>query len=508
MTGKQIHTLTGEEVHISTGKEVATSIGKGIPALTTIHDISLAGIISHLNFAERFALAFTCHYLHSWLQRKILPNGDNNSFEVELERYISGTSRFAKQGEQGQYADDAKGLLNLCRLAGSHIFGSTILQCLLGVHWQKSDLDIMCELVTPVIAGSELGTPTVSGSELVAPIAGSELDTPVMAASSLATLPHQPTVESKTDSWCMSPQAKLDQFSEGIHGLWTIEELQKRDNFIPLRLARWDRELKHEDIIGNCYIPGREDRLHSGYETHDDSNFNPFAHELLQDSYSIFPLLNAKFKRHPHAIREQGGVIDFSVITSQSRHKSVSSLLRRIHDFSFLCATWDCSKQGLQVLDWNAIWSKECVCRVRSIEFCPLTKLTREGYKPMHTEAEILSRVHGRRIKYEERGFKIRITDEELIMRDFIISTGRSIVDVDATGLPPWPSRVHDTGENNEKRPWFVSRSPNTGSLYFSPYAKFPWAVKPISPKLWTHPANGETHTHTPFPMKNMILWQ
>lgn len=426
--------------------------------LVSLSDVYLGCIFSFLNFAERYAVKFSCKYFSSWLRRPTLPcvapKHNNNDFRIEFEKYVQ------------DYCENSTQFVDNMPKFKCSAFGGAIPQCLFMEKWKNSDLDIIT----------------------------------INANSSFTR--HDECYEKKY----------VHPFLTSLDQLW-LEDDNKNKNEDKIKNEDKSENDNDDSYLNDSYLDEEESpemisikkRIYRGYHTHEDQKFNPYAHETLGTVYNMFPLYTQKYTKNPKAAKDGNfdknkiKVVDFSILFG---HKSIIEFMDQYSAFDFCQCIYD-GKQ-LRVKNWDSIWTRSCSLNVGNLRFLDGEAL---GYIP-NTLEKILIRNHGRRAKYENRGFKIEIRDEELIMQNFICSYGRSIVDVDKSGgVPPWPKHVHDRGSCNKSNPYFVSRSPTTGSLYLSPYANFPWYVKTIesaTSDVWTTPR----YTNTAFPMDGMILWK
>lgn len=458
--------------------------------LSLLPDIYLGSIFSFLNFAERYAVRFSSKKFSVWLQRPRLPGGDggvhsnsNNDLRIEFERYI----------RQGDYFYNASGFLDVLHKHDCRIFGSTVPQCLYGERWKGSDLDV--STVRGAVPGKcyrccnpHKGHPFLEAVELLWK-ADDVLEGYIPKKKPLVNwgwMRGRMVAEEQAEQAELEvPTVVMEQMeqvaTESVE-LRKFQEVEEREAVtdIPDNMPAEQHEEQHEEQHNEAYEPADPDeyketemdkRVYRGLKSHDDHLVNQFADECLGPSYSMFPISTIKYARQPcrndYGDLPVDGVLDFSVVFE---HSSIVHFLQQSSDFDFCAATYD--GRRLRVFNWDAIWTRSCTVRVRSRKWKDgkvWGDTANHVWPPLHTEATVLSRIQGRRIKYEQRGFTIVIADELDILNDL----KDKIVDVDKTGLPPHPRFPHDKDSCCGKL--FLSRSPTSGSLYLSPYARFPW---------------------------------
>jgi hypothetical protein len=520
------------------------SNGRSHRYLCTEHDFSLSAVFSYLDFAERFAVRFTCVYLAAWSRRPKLPDGSNNDFGSEVNAHITA----------GEYAENGVGFMGILKFFKARIIGSTLPQILYRVRWVASDLDICCMPTSPQTPQTPLS--------LVSCESSTDPDVVIRQPDLVRIQADEKVAVSSDKKVAVSSDNELFEtdltrrFAARLHALWQEEDARKNDNLIcvlsdPMTYGRFARK---PEIKRPSYRSVEEtDRYHGGYHTHESQRYNAFAHERLSDCYSLFPLNTIRLKRVPaiepvrmsrttststetnaseRDLESPGKIISHQMETEQTRckagvvelsvvgapYKSVEQFLERCNDFAFCCMTWD--GERLRVRDWNAVWTRRCTVQIRNIALRVPPCLYSEEPTDIELRMELLVRIHGRRAKYERRGnFRIDIEDELAVLNQALTVTIPTqhnklgvrklprLIDVDRSGLPPWPRHAHDAGTGGDHdRVEFVSRSPVTQSLYVSPYAAFPWHVPPIPEHVKFPTAN--LSTHTPFPLQLFTQWR
>jgi hypothetical protein len=354
-----------------------------------ICDTNLSIIVSFLNFAERYAVRFTCKRLRNLLILHKLPDGTMNDVKVLFEERIR--KRYFPRSH-----DHASRFLSSLNANKHYIFGSSPLQFILGESWQGSDLDVC--------------------------------------------------------------------------GMCNIEEIDKECHDInsETEFLIFVKQLLAEPATSTS-VSVEDTSMEKSYYDWSVRAYNPFSGEHKDSVYCMFPIVSQKLIcpgiQGIPASYNWRPCLDYNIIYSYSK---VMSFFNNSLDFDFTAIAFD--GQTLRVANWEAIWTRSCSMSVRDINW----RIDDLGFSgKLHNEVTMLIRSQGRRLKYEQRGFRVHIIDEDSIIEAMTIP----LIDTE--------SSIYLNGEYDDKYDYthyYLGHSPFTRSLYISTHDNFPWRTRPKLP--------------------------
>jgi hypothetical protein len=314
--------------------------GKVRPVLTTLS----TNIISHV-------ASFLCYFdVGSFRLTKKLFNDDLK----DKHKFVD----VVRKRLQGMVPDPDVFLLSLKKY-NHYIVGSFVLQCMFGVEWPDSDIDVC------------------------------------MMATKKEESDNTSIFESDTDFEDMKNDGECIHGVAGFHqgcGVPIHEYFNYTDFFHDILLMKGPfykedeaRNMEWDDIrLKN--VRREMARITYNYEG--------------KEGYPLLPVLARKYK-----FIKYRGLLDYVVI---EKYTSVFEFFNKTLDFAFCGSLFDGEK--LYIKDYDAVLNRTCTVKFYEIEFLKKDP----GMYNEDNEIRFLKRLGERADKYKKRGFKVKFQDQEI----------------------------------------------------------------------------------------------